>query len=63
MNRFYNSSVTEKLHGARDHGVVYKCDGTGRDTYIMYNNGGNSQPKYFPASPSPGFPHLNKYQA
>ena len=64
MNRYFtNNAVGElhKSHGARDHGVVYKCDGTGRDTYIMFNNGGNCQPKYFPASPSPGLPHLNKY--
>ena len=45
MNRFYtNNAIGEvhRSHGTRDHGVVYKCDGSGRDTYIMFNNGGNS---------------------
>jgi len=46
MNRFYVSGVQDKGHITRDHGVVYKCDGSGRDTYIMYNNGGMDQPKY-----------------
>jgi len=30
----------------RDHGPIYKNDGTGRDTYITYDNGGLHMPAF-----------------
>ena len=45
MSAFYSTASQMKGHISRDHGVVYKCDGTGRDTYITYDNGGLHQPQ------------------
>jgi hypothetical protein len=68
MSAFYAGSSNQgKGHISRDHGAVYRCDGTGRDTYITYDNGGFNQPvqrlgiyggtAYHPQQ----LPSLNKY--
>lgn len=48
MNASYAAPLvgaySNKGHLMRDHGPIYKNDGTGRDTYITYDNGGLHMP-------------------
>ena len=66
MSGLYNSASQPKGHLTRDHGPVYRCDGTGRDTYITYDNGGFNQPVYrAPIYAGTAYhqqlPYLNRY--
>jgi hypothetical protein len=66
MNSFYTAGVANKGHLMRDHGPIYKSDGTGRDTYITYDNGGLHAPIHRPGiyagtASHNQLPYLNKY--
>lgn len=39
-----NSQAMSKSQFTQDRGIIYKTDGSGRDTYIFSDNGGFSVP-------------------
>ena len=50
ISSLYQSPSLSKTQLIRDRGIIYKTDGTGRDTYIYNDNGGFSimnQPKNY----------------
>ena len=64
MSTYFSSPPKDGF--MRDHGIVYKHDGTGRDTYITHDNGGFHVPVYRPGivagtSNHSKLPFLNRY--